>query len=255
MAKAVNTHVSYQWKQTRFEIFFDGVLNTTQTNATNATFNLQGKWTLKIYDVGTRDRVIYPASDYIVFVKGDQNFAASAPGKTSSAYKHALPYGINAGSGNIICETRVDSYRYGEANGGTVWNKSTTGISHTTTPGTYTCNVNETFTLPLSGSGDQIILRYFTSGSDRNNINWIESQAWNVLVKVQDLVDTGDIMFTYRPGERKVSGTWRSHNSPNGWAERKNGTWYELRTNTGTGDPPEIKVNGSWKNQSRIGDN
>ena len=64
-------------------------------------------------------------------------------------------------------------------------------------------------------------------------------------------------MFDYRPGERKVSGTWRSHNRGNGgWAERKNGSWYEMRTKeggSGSGDPPERKINGSWKNQSKVG--
>lgn len=61
----------------------------------------------------------------------------------------------------------------------------------------------------------------------------------------------------YRPGERKVSGTWRSHNRSGGACERKtNGSWAELRTidgGTGTNDPPSRKQNGTWYNQRKIG--
>lgn len=64
------------------------------------------------------------------------------------------------------------------------------------------------------------------------------------------------VIVDYRPGERKISGTWYSHNRGNGWAERKSGGWYEMRTEqggSGSGRPPERKINGSWKNQSKLG--
>lgn len=61
----------------------------------------------------------------------------------------------------------------------------------------------------------------------------------------------------YRPGERKVSGTWRSHNRSGGACERKvNGTWTEMRTidgGTGTGDQPTRKQSGTWYNQRKLG--
>ena len=260
MAIPVNTFVPYAWRgQNRFEISFNGNLEVVSQSAdgTTGTFRLRGTWTLYIASVASWNRVIYPASDYIAFVKGDQDLAATGSAATNTAYKHGLPYGINAGTGNIICETRVDSYRYGEANGGTVWNKSTSGIGHTTNPGTYTCAVDETFTLSLNGAGSQIVLRYFSSGSDSSTIAWINAESWNVLVTVQQFIDEGTIMFDYRPGERKVNGTWSSHNRTNGgWAERKNGSWEEMRTingGTGSGDPPERKISGSWKNQSKLG--
>lgn len=65
------------------------------------------------------------------------------------------------------------------------------------------------------------------------------------------------VIQDYRPGERKVNGTWRSHDHDSGWAERKNGSWYELRTEKGdkggTGRPPERKRSGTWYNMQKIG--
>ena len=258
MSKAVNTYLNYNWAGVnRFEISFNGTLSANQTSQTSATFRLQGTWTLKINTLATNYHVIYKASDYMAFVKGDQDFAATGSASTSGAYKKSLPYGINAGTGNIISETRVDSYRYNASEiGGTIWNQSGSGVSWQHNVGTYTCSVDQSFTLTLNGSRDQIVLRYFASGSDRNNISWITASAWNTLAIVGDYIDEGTIAFDYRPGERKVNGTWSSHNRGSGWAERKNGSWYELRTKeggTGSGDPPERKISGSWKNQSKLG--
>lgn len=61
----------------------------------------------------------------------------------------------------------------------------------------------------------------------------------------------------YRPGERRVSGTWSSHNRSGGACERKvSGTWTEMRTidgGVGTGDEPTRKASGSWYNQRKLG--
>ena len=61
----------------------------------------------------------------------------------------------------------------------------------------------------------------------------------------------------YRPGERRVSGTWSSHNRSGGACERKvSGTWTEMRTidgGTGTGDEPTRKQSGTWYNQRKCG--
>lgn len=61
----------------------------------------------------------------------------------------------------------------------------------------------------------------------------------------------------YRPGERKVSGSWKSHNRSGGACERKvNGSWNELRTidgGVGTNDPPSRKASGNWYNMRKIG--
>lgn len=61
----------------------------------------------------------------------------------------------------------------------------------------------------------------------------------------------------YRPGERRVSGAWSSHNRSGGACERKvSGTWTEMRTidgGTGTGDEPTRKQSGTWYNQRKLG--
>lgn len=66
-----------------------------------------------------------------------------------------------------------------------------------------------------------------------------------------------DVEVSYRPGERKVSGAWRSHNRSGGKCERKtNGSWYEMKTTNGgvgTGDEPTRKQNGTWYNQRKSG--
>lgn len=58
----------------------------------------------------------------------------------------------------------------------------------------------------------------------------------------------------YRPGERKSGQQWVSHNRNGGSANiLVNGTWTEMRTISGTGNPPLIRRNGSWVNQDKIG--
>lgn len=58
----------------------------------------------------------------------------------------------------------------------------------------------------------------------------------------------------YRPGKRKSGEQWVSHNRNGGSANvLVNGAWTEMRTISGTGNPPLIRRNNSWVNQSKIG--
>lgn len=61
----------------------------------------------------------------------------------------------------------------------------------------------------------------------------------------------------YRPGQRKIGGSWYSHNRAVGVCNRKvAGVWTEMRTyngGVGTDNPPKIKTNGTWYNQKKIG--
>lgn len=58
----------------------------------------------------------------------------------------------------------------------------------------------------------------------------------------------------YRPGERKSGQQWVSHNRNGGSANvLVNGTWTEMRTISGTGNPPLIHRDGGWVNQAKIG--
>lgn len=63
-----------------------------------------------------------------------------------------------------------------------------------------------------------------------------------------------EIVVDYRPGQDMVSGTWKSHNRSGGSANiRSNGSWTEMKTQEGTGDPPLIRRSGGWVNQAKIG--
>lgn len=58
----------------------------------------------------------------------------------------------------------------------------------------------------------------------------------------------------YRPGKRKSGQQWVSHNRNGGSANvLVNGAWTEMRTLSGTGNPPLIHRNNSWVNQDKIG--
>ena len=58
----------------------------------------------------------------------------------------------------------------------------------------------------------------------------------------------------YRPGERKSGQQWLSHNRNGGSANvMAHGAWTEMRTISGTGNPPLIHRNNSWVNQAKIG--
>lgn len=58
----------------------------------------------------------------------------------------------------------------------------------------------------------------------------------------------------YRPGERRINGTWMSHNRDGGVCDRHG--FGEMRTNdggVGTDNPPSRKQGGRWLNQMLIG--
>ena len=58
----------------------------------------------------------------------------------------------------------------------------------------------------------------------------------------------------YRPGKRKSGQQWVSHNRNGGSANvMVHGAWTEMRTISGTGNPPLIRRNNSWVNQAKIG--
>ena len=64
------------------------------------------------------------------------------------------------------------------------------------------------------------------------------------------------VIMEYRPGSRKISGVWHSHNRNGGKCERKVGSWVEMKTQdggTGTGNPPSRKAGGIWYNQRKVG--
>lgn len=60
----------------------------------------------------------------------------------------------------------------------------------------------------------------------------------------------------YRPGQRKINGTWQSHNRNGGVCDRHG--YGEMKSSHGgvaTDDPPYRKTSGTWYNQRKIGAN
>ena len=98
---------------------------------------------------------------------------------------------------------------------------------------------------PVSGSGTMADVDYI--GGDTVTVTQSSPSKTIYAVWEKD----------YRPGERKISGTWRSHNRSAGKCERKvSGTWTEMRTidgGVGTGNEPTRKSSGTWYNQRKVG--
>lgn len=120
------------------------------------------------------------------------------------------------------------------------------GTAHTIWSGPITL-AQYTFTLAPGQSAERssLYVHNQTIGSSSYDDIWAGVQFQNPLPA------------DYRPGERKVSGTWYSHNRTGGMCHRKvNGSWVEMRTldgAVGTGNPPSRKTNGTWYNQMLLG--
>lgn len=111
--------------------------------------------------------------------------------------------------------------------------------------------------LTLPGSGNLRVL-YYAAGSASTPTpspslpNAFPNSAYSESSQVPIYIDV-----SYRPGERKVNGTWRSLNRSGGVCSRKvAGSWVEMTTQdggVGTGNPPSRKSSGTWYNQRKLG--
>lgn len=135
--------------------------------------------------------------------------------------------------------------------GAAVWSATDNQVATAhTIMGTPLVLGSETFTLAPGNTTNIRSSLYFhnqTAGYQSYDDIWVGVQFRNPLPP------------DYRPGQRKISSTWESHNRSAGVCSRKvSGTWTELRTldgGVGTSDPPSIKTSGTWYNQKKIGAN
>lgn len=89
----------------------------------------------------------------------------------------------------------------------------------------------------------------------------VDSPNHDHQIDVNDAIFAIDVVVPdpdYRPGQRRVSGVWSSHNRPSGVCQRRvAGAWVEMRTQGGDANeqnnPPLIKRSGNWYNQKKIG--
>ena len=161
--------------------------------------------------------------DHIVIAKNGTNLPATAP---SPARPIALPFPSDLASRGGIAEmaTYLNSgnpQRY-------FWSVSS----------------SESYTVPYAGPNTKVVYGW-NSHFEGDDIDW-GVDGWSVELEELD----------YRPGQHRVSGVWQSHNRSAGDAnKRQGGAWVEMRTTTGSGDPPLIRRGGAWVNQAKIGAN
>lgn len=221
-----------------------------------------------------------PASDFAAWCVGDDNWQRPpGPEWRDFAFKKPLPYNGNLfPTDKVLLEFRGDTYRAGGGNfasvytrdlgyvvdtwhgqsAGTQWWQNYTNTDIDTNTGGLRVDFAVPFHLHLTRDPEQVVVFYNTSGmSGTVNYGWIMSVPY---IYVRNFIESGDIMFDYRPGDRKINGVWESHNRKNGGvASRKvSGNWSDnLRTEDGdkdaTGNPPTKKRNGTWYNMHLIG--
>ena len=117
--------------------------------------------------------------------------------------------------------------------------------------------VGSGFTVPVSGTfypSNQAAAA--STSSSGQPVMYVHESATNTVgrrwVRIVNILPPD-----YRPGQRLQGGTWYSHNRSGGKADKRaGGSWATMRTlngGVGSGDPPTIRVSGSFKNQHKIG--
>lgn len=89
-------------------------------------------------------------------------------------------------------------------------------------------------------------------GSTKGTLNYGNPAPYRLVDYQNGDVSTG-IALDYRPGERLISGSWKSLNRSGGKCERIGAG--EMKTTGGgteSGNPPE-RMNSGWKNQKKLG--
>lgn len=246
MSISVNTTVSYGAGGSSRKYVFSvaGSLSVNQ-NGDEADFTFSGRVTITNYPNGPRN--IWQASDFAAFLAGATNLANS--GRFGNCYKHSLPYAGNGSTSGILLEFRGDTFRGYGPNSSSLWARGS-GMLLDTDESAFTrsFNFHTTYHLRLTRDPQQVVLGYNSSGANSSSdMGWIEYKKW---VLVRNFMDAGEISFDYRPGER-LSGGWKSLNRDGGVCERLSGGWTEMRTEQGTGNPPEI-CKGSWVNMEKL---
>ena len=125
------------------------------------------------------------------------------------------------------------------------WN-FTESVTHPSTHGGYTRSFS--VTVPPLGTSWQSSVHFF------NDMMGNYDDEFKVGMRIYN-PNPPD----YRPGAQRHSNVWQSHNRSAGKAnKRQGGSWVTMRTQSGpngTGNPPSIRRGGTFKNQSKIGNN
>lgn len=215
-----------------------------------ATIHIWG--TAGVQNNPTNSRNSFQASDFAVLGAGGMNLKTQhqfTPGV--AYYQSALPFipdGSQSTINKILLQFRGDTWiydPYNNKNRSSLWSKQNGLLLNTYDGSIYqSFRIDMTYTVDVSQEGDVPILTWTISGSDSaTQTTWLEEETWMSWFQLD-----------YRPGERKISGTWKSHNRSGGVADRKGyGTMRTSKGGVGTDDPPSRKTSGVWKNMKRIG--
>lgn len=235
----------------KYTFHLDVYVDVVNVVGNTATISVQGTYGVTNYATNTSN--VQKASDFALIAPGDADAWNYQFTPYQEYYQAALPVIPNAPASvtsRVILEFRGDTWRSDPARPGnrsSLWNKDAGTVidQFYGQDQTLTYPIATTFQIDVS-NGNVPILAYVSSGWKGGPLyQWLEHE---VLVTWFQL--------DYRPGARKLSGTWESHNRNGGAADRIGyGTMRTSDGGTGTGDPPSRKSSGTWYNQKKIGAN
>lgn len=231
----------------KYSVGFELDCTMTEQTQTEATFSLTGVITVVNHPNNSQN--VWPASDFAVLTLGGYDPINYQFTDGVSYYQSPLPALPNAPQSYLNAmrvEFRGDTARP-NPNRVSLWISGQGNVIDTnSSDSTWTYNLNQTFTIQLTGNPAQEVLIYTHSGArNSTGYDWLQHDVWATLFN-----------FDYRPGASWSNGGWQSHNRASGKCNIWTGnSWKEMRTdNGGVGsDNPPLIYGSSWKNQRKIG--
>lgn len=254
MAVQINKYVQWQAGEgtpVKYSFEFNGESDIVSISGTTATVYLRGTVTVTNHPYNSQNS--FAASDISALCPGDKDIWNYQFSSGTSYYETSLPCAPNAPAGyqdSILVEFRGDTYRVDGPNRSNLYVKgSGMVLDQLSTEESRSFQIDQTFTITLSGDPNQQILTWVSSGANSStDYSWYMHEAWATWAE-----------YDYRPGKVYDNSVWQSHNRATGAANIYNGsTWNTMRTVNGpneSGNPPEIKHQSDWKNMRKIGTN
>lgn len=254
MAVQIDKYVQWQagpGTPVKYSFEFHGETDIMSISGNTATIYLRGTATVSNHPYNSQNS--WAASDISALCPGDKDIWNYQFSPGVSYYETSLPCAPNAPAGyqdSILIEFRGDTYRNDGPNRSNLYVKgSGMVLNQLSTEESRSFQIDQTFTITLTGDPNQQILTWVSSGANNStDYSWYMHEAWATLID-----------FDYRPGKIWDGSAWQSHNRPSGAANVYNGsTWNTMRTvdgGAGTGNPPSIRYSSDWKNMRKIGNN
>lgn len=236
-----------------FEI--DALLRVESFLNNIAVLNLSG--TVSVTNYPTNSRNSWAASDFAVLVPGDVDVHNHPFVYGNSYYEHTIPFlpdPQNIDVSKLILQFRGDTWisdPNNNNNRSSLWmDVQGLVLDQYDQSGTSTFSINLSFEVPISTTGDTVLLAWESSGADSStDYSWMDPEVWATWFDLD-----------YRPGAILDTNVWRSHNRSGGTCHVLSNTtgpvFTEMRTvgaPTGMGNPPSVLHDNKWYNMSRIG--